>query len=330
MKQSPIWFRKCGSRGIIPLAGGLGDGQSPKKRLKKSPEIPHQETAGFAFFRNFVRRLVQGAAAILRASEAGRMRVNGEKFFLLNAWADALCLLLAARLTGSPVRLRRVIPAALLGAAYAVFAWMAGPVWQGPAMTALSGLAMTLLALGKSGFRAFPGLLAAGFLFSGLCRYLTGRGAALWPVLLTFTAAAAVLWHLPGRQRPGAGTLEIAWRGQTARMPAMADSGNLLSDPVTGLPVVIVPRAAASPLLPSGLDPGDLASLPMGCRLIGVETAAGRKTLMCFRPDALRLRQGKRTRALAAVVAVSGFRETRALLPAALFRQEAEKYHAGF
>lgn len=258
------------------------------------------------------------------------MRVNGERFFLLNAWADMLCLLLAARLARAPVRVRRVLLAALLGAGYAVFAWMSGPIWRSPVMTALSGLVLALLGLGKTGLRAFPGLLAAGLLFAGLCRYLTERGAALWPVLLAFTAAAAVLWYLPGWLRPGSGTLEIAWRGKTAHMPALADSGNLLSDPVTGLPVVIVPRAAAVPLLPAGFDPGDLATLPMGCRLIGVETAAGRKTLPCFRPDALRLRQGKKVRALAAVVAVSGFRETRALLPAALFRQEAEKYHAGF
>ena len=258
------------------------------------------------------------------------MRVNGEVYFLLNGWMDMLCLLLAARFAKAPVRLRRMLPAAALGALYAVLAWMGGSLWRSPFMGALAGLMMALLALGRAGWRAFPGLLAAGFLLAGLCRYLTERGAPLWPVLLLLTAFGAMLWYLPGWMGAGKGawTLEISWRGKKAALPALWDSGNLLHDPVTGLPVLIAPRHALAGLLPDGFDPRDLSTMPPGCRLIPIETAAGGRTLVCFRPDALTLRRGRKARPVPGLVAVSDFRESRALLPAALFRQEAEKYHA--
>ena len=258
------------------------------------------------------------------------MRVNGEVYFLLNGWMDLLCLLLAARIAKAPVRMGRMIPAAALGAAYAVLAWMGGPGWRSPILCGLAGLIMAVLALGKAGFRAFPGLLAAGFLLAGLCRYAMERGAAPAPILLLLTCFTALMWYLPGWVGDGRGqwTLEISWKGRSAALPALCDSGNLLHDPVTGLPVLIAPRHALAGLLPDGFDPRDLATMPSGCRLIPIETAAGGKTLVCFRPDRIILRRGRKARPVPGLVAVSDFRESRALLPAALFRQEAEKYHA--
>jgi hypothetical protein len=68
-------------------------------------------------------------------------------------------------------------------------------------------------------------------------------------------------------------------------LPAMLDSGNLLRDPVTGRPVLVIPVRAARALFPDLGDPSRLTELPLGFRLLNVRTAAGSSLLPMFRPD---------------------------------------------
>ena len=72
-------------------------------------------------------------------------------------------------------------------------------------------------------------------------------------------------------------------------LPAMLDSGNLLTDPITGLPVLVIPQKAARMLFPSVHDLNCLNSLPLGFRLLSVKTAAGSALLPMFRPDECRI-----------------------------------------
>lgn len=59
---------------------------------------------------------------------------------------------------------------------------------------------------------------------------------------------------LPGlgqRMRPLPVTrVEVRWRGRSVCLSALVDSGNLLRDGITGLPVVVCSQQALSPLLP--------------------------------------------------------------------------------
>ena len=72
-------------------------------------------------------------------------------------------------------------------------------------------------------------------------------------------------------------------------LPAMLDSGNLLRDPVTGLPVLVIPAQAARTLYPGLRDPSSVKDLPLGFRLLNVRTAAGSSLLPVFRPDECRI-----------------------------------------
>ncbi|MBR6570785.1 MAG: sigma-E processing peptidase SpoIIGA [Clostridia bacterium] len=72
-------------------------------------------------------------------------------------------------------------------------------------------------------------------------------------------------------------------------LPAMLDSGNLLRDPITGLPVLVIPARAARTLYPHMGDPSRLTELPLGFRLLNVRTAAGTALLPMFRPDECRI-----------------------------------------
>ena len=102
-------------------------------------------------------------------------------------------------------------------------------------------------------------------------------------------------------------------------LDGLVDSGNLLRDPVTALPVVVAGYGALREHLPPGMECRDPATLPPGFRFICVRTAGGSRLLMCFRPRGLYIRSGAVWRAAQAVVAVSPALEgKRALLPPTL------------
>ena len=250
------------------------------------------------------------------------MRVNGEAWFWLNTGLDLCALLLAARLMRVRVKTSRSVPAALLGGLYALAALFESRL---SLLFLPVGLALSLLAFGRAGLRAFPGMLMGCLFLSGFLSLGIRRE---WPkaVILFACAAAAALSCLllsRGKIAPGGGfTLRFIYRGVSCALPAFRDSGNALSDPVTLLPVLVVPWQGIRDLLPEGFDPGDLSTLPRGFRLLRVQTAASEKTLMCFHPDQVILQSGKRAVRIDAVAAVSAFSEKRALLPEALFEED--------
>ena len=256
------------------------------------------------------------------------MRVYGEAFFFINGWMDFLCLLLAARLGRSRFHAGKALISAGLGGVYGVMAWSAGRPFLRtvPALMAAC-LLMGWVAFGKRCLRLFPLAAAAGWLLSGLSNFVMEKGgppaAMLW---IDSGAAFAVL--LLTRRIDHTGEcfhLQMIYQGKTAEVPALRDTGNLLFDSVTGLPVIVLPEKQGKVLLPPGVDPKDLSTLPPGWRLLRVKTAAGSKALMCFTPDEIILRQGMRVYHAEAVIALSDFAESRAMLPYSLFSEQREE-----
>ena len=258
------------------------------------------------------------------------MRVYGEAYFLINGWMNFVSLLLAAGLARFRFPAARAALAAALGAAYAILAWRGAPWLRGGAALLIGAALMAGIAFGPRGARLFPLVLAAGLFFSGMMEALCRRGAAAWISLLLAGAASAALGQAGRRMGLGANGqfwLIIRYRGREEKVPAFRDSGNLLSDAMTGLPVVVAPEKQLRALFPESVSAADLSSLPPGGRFIRVRTASGSRTLPCFRPERLTLLQGKRKWEIHAMVALSDFSEKRALLPEALFHRE-EEYHA--
>lgn len=260
------------------------------------------------------------------------MRVHGEAFLLVNGWMNFLSLCLAAGLARARLSLPRALGASALGAGYAVLAWSVAPWARGlPALATATGM-MALVAFGRQGLRKTPFLLAGGWLLGGCADFWLVRGGDAWTVMLISGGIVLGLlllkkaWLIPSG---GAYAIDIRWRGRTARLPALRDSGNLLSEGIGGLPVIVAPEAGIRALMPPGVRTGDLSTLPPGWRLVRVRTAAGERTLMCFRPDRVILRQGKKQWRVEAAVAAADFAERRALLPEALFDREEEKRDAG-
>ena len=250
------------------------------------------------------------------------MRVYGEAYLFMNFWMDFCSLLLAACLRRARFHGLRAAAGAALGAAYALLARTGGAFFRGfPALLAAM-LAVTVVSFGRAGPALFPWVAASALLLCGLADTMLHCGVSAAGVLLLCGLAALGCCLAQRGQRPPQGgrwVLHVTYRGKSAALPAIRDSGNLLRDGLTGQPVIVAPESALRRLMPQGVRPGDYITLPRGWRLLPIRTAAGSGLVMCFRPDAAELVQDGKARKIEAAIAVSGFAEKSALVPEELF-----------
>lgn len=255
------------------------------------------------------------------------MSVSVEIFLGVQA-ISGFCLLVAlSRLLarGSPAYGRLGLSA--LGAAGVI--WLL-QCFAAPSSAALGAVMLNLLlpfvALGNlpriRRIRAAGAYLLLNLLLEGSLRVLYSAGLPALPAVLLASAGTLLLPGLGQRMRPLPVTrVEVRWRGRSVCLSALVDSGNLLRDGVTGLPVVVCSQQALSPLLPRML-PG---MLPEGFRYLSVRTAAGSTLMPCFHPEGLRLLGNSGWMPVDAVVGltVDGYSGFQALVPACLTRESA-------
>ena len=251
-----------------------------------------------------------------------------DTLFLLNALVDYLLLLGAARLAGEPLRRLRFLAGAVLGGGYAVALFLPGLGFLAhPLCRAACAALMLLAAYGGSRrllrqgviFLALACALGGGVLAVGL---LGGRGLALGDagvyytpfdlklVLLSAAGCYALLTLALrgiGRHTAASGELvavRLELEGRAAEFTALVDTGNTLSDPVSGRPAMVAEEEALAPLFPRELRPsradlldpaGAMARLGTGVwrrrfrllpyRAVGVE----RGLLLALRVDGARV-----------------------------------------
>ena len=257
------------------------------------------------------------------------MRVYGEAFFFINGWMDFLCLLLASQLGRSRFHFGKALISAGLGGVYGVLAWTEGKqLLRGVPMLLAMCLLMCWLAFGKRCLRLLPMTAAAGWMLSGLSNFVMEKGGSPGEVILLDSGAALAVLLLTRRIHENGGgcfRLRIMYRGKTVEMPALHDTGNLLADSVSGLPVIVLPESLGRAFLPEGTNLKDLSTLPPGWRLVRAKTAAGVRALMCFTPEQIVIRQGTRVWRAEGLAAIGDFEESRALLPESLFSEKREE-----
>lgn len=251
------------------------------------------------------------------------MVVIGEEYLLMNLLMDTLCLTAAMRLSSLRARPGRVLLSALAGA---LLSMIALSLW-GLRASAYAALPIAvLMALLAFGLRRAPGgsarLLIAGLLSAGMAQYMHRLGLGGWAAALACAPGVLYAVHLLLRWQSRAGEradVRLLFERGGVSLDGLVDSGNCLRDPVTELPVVVVPYQAIRAYLPPGTRCEQLSTLPRGFRLICVRTASGKRLMMCFRPRGLYVRDGRVWRAADAVVAVSpSLHGRRALLPPTL------------
>lgn len=260
------------------------------------------------------------------------MDVYVDILFLVNGGMDALCLLLTARLLHRSVSMGRLCLAAALGGLYGVLAlFVETAAWEALLVDAAVCLVMSCLVFGwgrlwmTGGVYLLTSMVMGGVmtaLYHGLNRAGVsellptgeeGLSSLAFVLLATAGGLLTLVWgRIFGRserRRATQVTVTATMSDRTVTVSGMVDSGNLLTDPLSGTPVIAVKRetlqALVSPelwaLLAVTPFPAErLADIPEGARvrLIPVATATGRGMLPALRPDEVVLLADSRKKAV--------------------------------
>lgn len=234
--------------------------------------------------------------------------------FFVNGLADAAALYAAGRLSGVPMRWKRLAAAAVLGGTY-------GVICAVPGLEALAVFPMQLTAaagLVWLGFGRGDGFLRRVLLFlvisCGLAGAVLAGGRALmehgeilaaldWQVFFAAGGGCFLVLSVVfrgGARHAAAGQLcrcAVSWRGRRAEFTALLDTGNTLTDGISGAPVLTVYWAALEALwtpeerraLARLEEDGPvrcLEGLAGGFRLLPYRAVGVRSgLLLCFRAD---------------------------------------------
>ncbi len=285
--------------------------------------------------------------------------VYGDLLFFVNFCMDFQCLFLTARLLRRPFFVGRGVLFSALGALYACVALF---LLTGGFMALCCDLAVcALMCVGvfatkgqkKRGllipFGVYFGVSAAvGGVMSGMASLLSRldlppveSGTQVSSLAFFFLAAlgglATFLWaRFCQRRAKGArATLTLTLAGETLTVRGLVDTANLLHDPVSGRPVVILEQSAANRWLPAlfpraARAPASiLASLPVSlarhARLLPTKTVVGEGLMLALIPDAALLDAGRGERAVELMVSAAPLggapEDCQALLPAVLITE---------
>lgn len=217
-----------------------------------------------------------------------------ELFFLINGAADFSILSAVSRGFGA-FRPGRIALASALCAVYAAAAG-AWPPLRMPACQAALLLPLAMLTVGRA---SLPLALPCAAAIAGAA-WVTGacaRGAgSLWAACLLAAPVACMAQIRLQRRALSAlpAAIEVVNRGAVARFPAWVDTGNRLTEPFSGQPVLIAPAPLLRRVLP-----------PSGYRQVAYGSVGGGGTLKCFRPEKIYIASpGRRRRAPDAWIAV--------------------------
>ena len=274
--------------------------------------------------------------------------VYGDVYLAVNFTMDFLALYLTARAVKLPPRPLRLSLAALLGAGYALASLF---LPDGNPLSAFTALAfpflLILVAFGRRErrelFRSLAFFWVISFVLGGAATavsYLVAKWAKreaviggqveilpaelpFWGLLLLGLVIGAVVSLLlrVGKKLPSTVTVEVGESdADLVSLVGLVDSGNLLTEPLSGASVILVNRSQAT-FLPSELSflrDGGTPSLTPRLRLIPYSTAAGEGILYGYLPRVLRINGKTRTACVAVAPLPEGERHMDAIVAATL------------
>ncbi len=260
--------------------------------------------------------------------------IYADSLFALNMAIDYFLLLCSARVAGAELRRRRFLLAAALGGLYAVGCVLPGMGFLSSGAVKLAAAALMAVAayggethllrcfvvfLGVSaafGGAVFAFSLISGTAVSGPFYVPVSPRVLVISFAVCYAAVSLVFRRLGRRAEREVVPLTVSLAGREARLRALRDTGNALSDPASGRPVAVAEAAALAPLFP----PGGPAPLPLDdpaglCQaLSALPGFAGRVTLVPYsslgsphgmlaaiRPDSVLSDSGERLSVLIAV-----------------------------
>ena len=244
--------------------------------------------------------------------------IYADIYFIVNLSMDFLALFITAKLRKLRVRAWRTLLAAAIGASYAVAElFMKGVIL--PALLAFAIpflMCFTAFGFGRIGHYLLNvltfwltswlmgGLLTAVYYIAGKILeskkiYINGRTETLYSdipfyviILIALSAAAVTLiWNRLAEKRrvTARASLTVELNGKVIETRALCDSGDLLTEPVGNLPVVILSPGLMDTILPGGvesiIEQGGREMLRV--RVIPYSTVSGEGILYGYVPDRL-------------------------------------------
>ncbi|MBR4082370.1 MAG: sigma-E processing peptidase SpoIIGA [Clostridia bacterium] len=240
------------------------------------------------------------------------MRISGWLFLMQQAFSALAVITAAARRTGVRLPAGRCALLALATGGLSLAA-CCGSVLL-PCCAACAACAAAAAGLPRRYHLRLTGAFIAAVLMSaGLMRLLHTHLPPLW---IPAGCTALLLIRPSAVSCPPAVLAEIRLGAHRVTLSALTDTGNLLHDPLTGLPVIVCARKALTPLCPAAAK----EPYPPGMRLISVRTVAGSALMPVFRPDSLRIRQERAWREVRAVIGLApiDYRGCQTIVPATL------------
>lgn len=236
------------------------------------------------------------------------MVIYADVLVVLNAWVDYLLLLGVNRATGGGTKPWRLILGALIGGLSGLAVFLPPlPWWASLLVKAATAVLMIAAAFSFAPWRLFLRRSVLLFVFSagfaGVCGALyffvappgfaVVNGVVYYAVppllLVALTAVCYIaMWVAERlcRVRAPMGrsyTVRVTVDDRTAAVRCLYDSGDHLTDPFSGKPVLILERAAAETLLPVPSDTVAAAQAP-GWHLIPYGSLGGNGVLPAFSP----------------------------------------------
>ena len=245
--------------------------------------------------------------------------------YILEQTSLTCCLLLAIGLSAG---LRRKSPLRLMSASLAVailsVCMVNAPVLLRACTLLSCAVTAPVLAWPGSPKRIWGRMIASGCFLSlglaGMMRFLQPFG---WPAALLVLLGCLLLRSIPlilpkPEEAPRLATVDIRHGAHHLTLTALIDSGNLLRDGVTGLPVIVISRRAAMRLVQL---PGD-GKLTYPFRLLTVRTVSGTGVMTIFHPDSVCLLLPEGWTRVETLLGVSpeGYDGFQALVPASLMQ----------
>ena len=190
-----------------------------------------------------------------------------DTLFLLNALVDYLLLLASARLAGEPLARLRFLLGAVLGGAYAVAIFLPGLAFLARPLCRLASAVLIVLAAFWRSRRLLRQVVIFFALSSAFGGGVSLSGGVLYSemdlkiVLLSAAGCYGVLtlvFQRVGRHTGPSGELKpvrLTLGERHVDMTALVDTGNTLTDPVTGRPVLVAEAEGVETLLPPGVRP---------------------------------------------------------------------------
>ena len=266
--------------------------------------------------------------------------VYADLYFMINFSMDFLCLFLAAKMLSFKLNIFRMLLSAALGGVYAVLALFLSVGRVGAVVIDMA--VCTLLCLvafakrkrWRESFMFIPVYIAVSMVLGGFMTALfnlfnrldfplpegDGDGMSIWLfAILAVLGGVSVL--LGGRffARKGSrknADVTVTYKGKSVSVRALCDSGNLLRDPVSQAPCIVVDTAFLKGVIPDEVlgfsAKRDFSALGGLCqenvarvRIVPAKTATGEGLLVAFRVDSVDVDSGKGKRSADALIVAS-------------------------